>query len=35
MAAEGVYVYKIYAKDVRGRAYEFVGHVTCLPHKER
>lgn len=33
LAAEGVYVYKIYCKDIRGRAYEFVGHVTCLPTK--
>jgi gliding motility-associated-like protein len=34
LAEQGVYAYKIYVKDVRGRAYEFVGHVTCLPLKE-
>ena len=31
-AKEEVYVYKIYVKDLKGKKYEFVGHVTCLPH---
>ncbi|GIV27290.1 MAG: hypothetical protein KatS3mg027_1104 [Bacteroidia bacterium] len=33
-AKQDVYVYKIYAQDIKGNKYEYTGHVTCLPGKD-
>jgi gliding motility-associated-like protein len=29
-AEQGVYIYKILAKDMDGTVHEYIGHVTCL-----
>ncbi|MGZ3931327.1 MAG: PKD domain-containing protein, partial [Bacteroidia bacterium] len=35
IAEEGVYVYKIYVKDLEGNDHQYVGHVTCLPRESK
>jgi len=35
LAEQGVYVYKIYVKDIAGNQHYYVGHVTCMPRDSK
>ena len=34
-AEQGVYVYKIFVKDLFGNVHPYVGHVNCLPRQQK